>query len=313
VGGLLHCGAAPAQPRRTSTPPAAPAAHPPALATLSVVAGALCFATITIFVTLATRAGAPLLTVLGGRYVVAAAILVVPVVREGWPGLDARRAARIAILGGSGQAVVSFLSLSALDFLPAATLVFLFYTYPAWVAGLAAIRGTEQLNARRLTALALSLAGVTALVGLPGAATVHPTGALLALSAALAYALYIPLLQQLQQGTTPAGASLLVAAGVAVIFLVGAAVGHRLVFTLPWTAWGAIVGLGAFSTAAAFVLFLRGLAILGPVRAAVVSTAEPFFAAVMAAVVLHQPVGIPLLAGGALIAAAVVLLQTGRP
>jgi drug/metabolite transporter (DMT)-like permease len=53
--------------------------------------------------------------------------------------------------------------------------------------------------------------------------------------------------------------------------------------------------------------------VLGPVRTAIVSTAEPFFTAALAAVVLAEPLTVRTGLGGVLIAAAVVLLQrTGR-
>jgi drug/metabolite transporter (DMT)-like permease len=59
----------------------------------------------------------------------------------------------------------------------------------------------------------------------------------------------------------------------------------------------------------AFIAFMRGLGRLGPVRTAIVSTVEPFFTAVLGAVALAQPFGVATLAGGVLIAAAVLLLQ----
>jgi drug/metabolite transporter (DMT)-like permease len=62
-------------------------------------------------------------------------------------------------------------------------------------------------------------------------------------------------------------------------------------------------------TTLAFIAFLAGLARLGPVRAAIVSTVEPFWTALLAALVLVQPVPLRTWSGGALIATAVVLLQ----
>jgi ABC-type sugar transport system substrate-binding protein len=62
-------------------------------------------------------------------------------------------------------------------------------------------------------------------------------------------------------------------------------------------------------TAIAFLLFLRGLAVLGSVRTAIVSTIEPFFTTLLGALVLSQPLPPSSLLGGALIALAVVLLQ----
>jgi drug/metabolite transporter (DMT)-like permease len=58
-----------------------------------------------------------------------------------------------------------------------------------------------------------------------------------------------------------------------------------------------------------FVLFLRGLATLGPIRVSIISTAEPLFAALLAAAVLHQPITLSLALGGVLVVIAVLLLQ----
>jgi drug/metabolite transporter (DMT)-like permease len=49
--------------------------------------------------------------------------------------------------------------------------------------------------------------------------------------------------------------------------------------------------------------------VLGTVRTAIISTVEPFYTAVLGAIVLGQAAGPGTIAGGALIAAAVLLLQ----
>ena len=67
--------------------------------------------------------------------------------------------------------------------------------------------------------------------------------------------------------------------------------------------------LAVFSTAIAFITFLRGLEALGPVRTAIVSTFEPFWTALLGALLLAQPVGLATIAGGACIIVAILLLQ----
>jgi hypothetical protein len=86
-------------------------------------------------------------------------------------------------------------------------MIFLFYTYPAWVTVIAALRGKESLTGRRLLALALSLAGIAVMVGLAGtgASSVATPGVLLALAGALLYALYIPMIDH-SRTRTAAGA-----------------------------------------------------------------------------------------------------------
>jgi drug/metabolite transporter (DMT)-like permease len=76
-------------------------------------------------------------------------------------------------------------------------------------------------------------------------------------------------------------------------------------------AWWSVLALAFLCTAGAFLVFLRGLNVLGPVRTAIVSTIEPFFTAILGALFLSQPMTPTVLAGGALIAIAVVLLQRG--
>jgi drug/metabolite transporter (DMT)-like permease len=282
-----------------------------ARAVAQVIAAALGFAAIAIFTILATREGTALSMVLLGRYVVGTIALLPALAWLGRNPVAGPRLAQLLIAGGIGQAIVATLSLTALAFIPTATLVFLFYTYPAWVTLIAAVRGLEPLHARKLTALGLSLAGLVMLVGFPGTAAVHPVGVVLALSSAIVYAVYIPVMAHLQRGVEPAFASLCIAAGVSVIFVVATLVRGEFDVTLTATAWGSILALGVLCTALAFRLFLSGLARLGSVKTSIISTVEPLFAASLAALVLDQPITMPVVIGGCFIVMAVLVLETG--
>jgi drug/metabolite transporter (DMT)-like permease len=283
-------------------------------ATLLILFSACCFGSIPVLITLATSSGARLVDLLAWRYLLASLLLVA--VGGGMRSVFApgRRALPVLVLAGGGQAAIAFVSLSALRFIPAATLTFLFYTYPAWVAVIAALRGAEPLTGRRALALALSLAGIALMVGMPGAGGLHPLGVLLALSSALLYAAYIPMIDQLGRGLPPAITSAYVTAGAAAILVVVAMAQGGLAVRFAQIGWGVILVLAVVCTVLAFLAFLRGLAEIGPVRTAIVSTIEPFWAALLGSVVLGQQIGPRTLTGGLLIAAAVVLLQLGvRP
>ena len=274
-----------------------------------LVGAAFGFSTIAIFTVLLANAGTPLLPAMLGRYVVASLVLI-PVAG----GLAAMRLPRtrmlqLAGIGGLGQAAIAFLSLSALEYISAATLVFLFYTFPAWVALRAVLLRTERLTGIRLFSLALSFGGVGVMVGWPGAESVHPLGAGLALSAAVVYALFIPLIDRLRAGISATVATAWVAVGATLIFLVASVVARDLAVPVSTLSWLYILGLGTVSTALAFTLFLRGLQVLGPVSAAIITTAEPFFVATLAALFLGQPITLQTVIGGSLIAIAVLVLQ----
>ncbi|MEX2152467.1 MAG: DMT family transporter [Gemmatimonadaceae bacterium] len=277
-------------------------------ATLLVALSACGFGAIAIFITLATAAGAPLVGILSWRYVVATAVLaalawVAKVLR-----FD-RSALRVMVFAGLGQSVIAVVSLSALRYIPAGTLSFLFYTYPAWVAIIARVRHSEPLTPARLLALVLSLAGIFVMVGAPGGATLHPVGVALALIAALLYAIYIPMIGELQRNQSPVATATYMSAGAAMLLGIVAAARGELTVQMHVTAWYAILGLSLISTVGAFLMFLSGLRVLGPVRTAIVSTIEPFFTLLLGAWLLAQPLTRTTIVGGALIAAAVVLLQ----
>lgn len=282
-------------------------------ATLAVVGAAFGFATIAIATVLATRAGTPLVTLLLGRYVVGALALLPIVGSVAALRIGRRRFLQLLVAGGIGQGMVATLSLSALAYIPAASLVFLFYTFPAWVAIFARIRGTERIGPRRVVALTIALAGIVTMVGLPGSAALHPTGVALGLAGALAYGIYVPMLGHIQRGVAAPVSTFLVSVGVAILLLVAGLIRGDLAAPLPAVAWWSMLWLGVVSTAAAFILFLRGLATLGPVRTSIVSTAEPFFVAILGALLLDQPITLPVLTGGAFIALAVLLLQRPEP
>ena len=306
--------APPAAPERAAGAAGAPVpADRSTRAVALIVASAACFGSVVIFTELAKRAGASLATTMAGRYLAGGALLLaLGGGARALTRLPRRRVAALILAGGGGQATIAYLTLTALDYVPAATVAFLFYTYPSWVAIFAVLRGSERVGRTRGAALALSLAGILLMVGSPWERALDPRGVALALAGALVYALYIPLLQRLQAGVGAVPASTVLVAATGVIFAVAGLLTGTLSVQLAPAAWLWIAALAVVCTAIAFIIFLRGLAVLGPVRTAIVSTVEPFWTALLAIPALGQPLRPATVAGGALIAAAVLLLQRRR-
>ena len=290
---------------------------------------ALGFAAVSTLTTIAIRNGAALPTVLAWRYVLASVVLTVFVGVRGYPRVPGRDLLKWLIIGGGGQALFVGMALSSLAYIPVATLAFLFYTYPSWVTLVQAVRGAERVTVRRAFALALSFAGIVVIAGMPlgassSAATAAATSALsppdamnwtgvgLALGAAVLYGVYIPTMQALQKSHPIPVTSALAKIGAAACFLAWASYGGSFDWSLTSGAWVAIAALTIFSTVLPSLFFLMGLMRLGPVRTAIVSTVEPFLTAIIGAVVLGQSLTVRTLIGGAMIAAAVVLLQFRR-
>jgi drug/metabolite transporter (DMT)-like permease len=260
----------------------------------------------------ATATGLSLATVLAWRYVLAAVILSVYVGSQQYKRIPPKEMMRFITIGGFGQALLVYLALSSLEFIPAATLAFLFYTYPAWVALTQTIRGAEKLDLRRAVALALSFGGIGVMVGMPGTEAIDWRGVALALAAAMIYGIYIPVMRALQKDHPVAPPSAYSKIGAALAFLVLSAADQSFTFRLTSEAWMTIGALAVFSTVLPSVFFLMGLIRLGPVRTAIVSTVEPFLTGILAIVVLGQPLTLPTVLGGVLIIGAVLVLQFKR-
>lgn len=271
------------------------------------------FAAVSILTSVAMQAGLTLNTVLTWRYVLSAVALVVWV---GVQGQMTRMPMRDSLLwmgvGGGGQALMVYLALSALAYISAGTLAFLFYTYPVWVTLVQALRGAEPIDARRGAALALSFGGTAVMVGAPDMGGEAWRGVALALSAAVLYGLLIPAMQWMQKDWPVLVTSAWSKIGAAVCFLLAAVGDQSFSYAMSGAAWGAIIALTVWSTVLPSVFFLMGLLRLGPVRTAIVSTVEPFLTALLGVFVLSQPLTVRTLVGGAAIVAAVIVLQVKR-
>ena len=284
------------------------ASAPPWRATLLVLLAACGFGSISVLLVIGARRGLTLTPTMAWRYGLAAPCMMLVAGRE-LRAATPRRIAALLVIGGLGQVAISATSLSALRWLDVATLGFLFYTYPAWVTLFSAVRGLERISGRKLVALALALGGIAVIVGAPRASALPMPGVLLALGSAVLYALYIPVLHRMRGPLTAAAASAYVIAGAGAAFMIAAAWMGTLHVSLPAESWGVIAALALACTVMPFIAFLNGLARLGAVRTAIISTFEPFFTTVLGAIVLGQRAGPGTVAGGVLIAAAVLLLQ----
>jgi drug/metabolite transporter (DMT)-like permease len=290
--------------------------------TLAVIVSGCCFGSISPLTVIASERGMALESIQTWRYFTSAVL----VMAFGWFTRRRVRAAadpmaggvpaatspwyapRTLLIAGGGQAIVATLALAALRWLPAATASFLFYTYPAWVTLIAAVRGLEPIDRPRLVALALALGGIGAMVGAPSAASLSPIGLVVILAGAFVYALYIPVLGALQYGRDALDVTRAICVGGTVCFAAWSIPAGTLFAVPDGVALGASMLQGVLASGA-FFGFLAGLRILGNVRTAITSTVEPFFTTLLGVGLLRQPVGVGTLIGGAAIMSAVLLLQ----
>jgi drug/metabolite transporter (DMT)-like permease len=255
---------------------------------------------------LAFDAGAPVGTLLSGRFLVAAAIL--------WPLVwllrlqrPARRHAVAGLLLGAGYSAHAWLFSASLARLDAGLVDLLLFTYPALVVvGAVALR-RERLSTRRVVALATAGAG-TALVLLGGLGTIDPLGAVLALGSAVAYAAYILISAGQLERTDPFVLTALVTTGAAITLTACGAAQDDLSLGIDPAAF-ALIGVVGLIAVAGMGTFVAGIRRLGPSRASIVSAVQPALTPLLGFVVFADRLGLEQAAGGVLVIAAVVVLE----
>jgi DME family drug/metabolite transporter len=157
-------------------------------------------------------------------------------------------------------------------------------------------------------ATALACAGV-ALLALAGSdAAISLPGVLLALAAGASYAGYTLAAKRMlgdghAPGTVMAGAFGL---GAVVLLPVLAATGAGWIVEPGGAAL--VVFLGVVPTAAAYLLFARGLRLLSAAETATLTLAEPLTATLLGVIILSERLSAPAAAGGALILAGLLVL-----
>ena len=277
-------------------------------ALLLIVISALCFGSISTLTVLITRERVPLLSAMAWRYFIAAVMLGLVIGAGRARSISRRKMIQLMLIGGCGQALITYLSLRALDYIAVGQLAFLFYTYPAWVALLAAVRRTEKLTVLRIAALVLALLGVAVMIGAPGE-KLNSIGVTLAFASAILYSVYLPALEQIQRGVPAFVSTFFLIAGSAIAFLLVTLFVGDLYVPRQSAVWRNIFILALVSTVFAFSALIKGVSILGPVRTSIIATVEPFFTGILGIVVLGSQFTATTLIGGLLIGAAIVVIE----
>jgi drug/metabolite transporter, DME family len=227
--------------------------------------------------------------------------------------IDLRDAAFFAIYGAAGFAGFVLLFFATVARTSVAVAAALLYTAPAFVVILSRLLLGERLDARRMLALGGVLVGVLLVTGAwRGGAGVSVTALALGLGSGIAYGLYTLgsklATHRFDSVTT-------------IFYVFGAAALATLPLAVPWAgllrapaSWPLLLLFGLGPSLLAYALFLRGLREIGAGTAAMLACVEPVVAALLAALLLSEPLhadhgfGIVLIVG-----AAITLLRRPAP
>lgn len=232
-------------------------------------------------------------------------------VRRDWPMI--RRAnTSLMVLGLTGLAAFNGLQYTALNYTTALNSVLLQPVMPLLIAACAFALYRDRLNLAQIAGIAVSLAGVVAIVSRGDVSTLTSfslnIGDVMLLVAFVVYALYSALLKRrpaihwlsLLAVTFAWGAIMLVPAS-AIEWASGARPAPTLFSLL------ALAYVVLFPSLLAFICFNRGVELIGPNRAGPFFHLVPLFGTIMAIVFLGEKLAVFHLAGAALIFGGIVL------
>ncbi len=164
---------------------------------------------------------------------------------------------------------------------------------PVLIAILGRLRGVERLHLRGYVGIALSIAGIGAV--LSGTAVERPgdaslTGDLLILASSASWAVYTVLLKPFTHHVDGVQVSALTLIGGALPLCVLSlpSIARTDWMALPAGAWGSILYGAIFALVIAYLIWYRGIRLLGPTRTSMFSNLQPIIAVLFAWMALGE-------------------------
>jgi drug/metabolite transporter (DMT)-like permease len=275
-----------------------------ALGIFLIIVSAASFGTLAIIGRFAYADGLDVTTMLFLRFTIAAVLMFawLAIRKERLP--RGRTLLQLAGMGGLGYVGQSFCFMSAINYASTGLVALLLYLYPVFVTILTMIFQKAKLTSRTVFALVLATIGA--------ALTANPEGGqlpgiLLAVSAALIYAVYILVGTGVMQKVSAVQSSAVIFASAALVFGILTAIRGPHWPSTP-NGWLAISGIAVIATLLPVGTFLGGLKIIGATDASLLSTLEPVVTVMLAAMILGEKIQPLMIAGGVLILAAVLLI-----
>jgi drug/metabolite transporter (DMT)-like permease len=203
----------------------------------------------------------------------------------------------------------------ALDLTTASTIGLLLGAIPIFTAVLGLVLGTEHPSRRFWIAAAISAVGV-GLVALGASSDVSAShvGILLGLSTGATWAVYSVTVAPLMRTYSPSRVSAIVIPTTWVLLvLAGLRQTEDQDWSLGWEVWALLVFATIGPLVLTNVLWFRSIHKIGPAKATLAANLQPFVAAVLAVILLSEPLSWLQIVGGALIGVGILFVRRRAP
>ncbi len=224
---------------------------------------------------------------------------------------------RMAGLGLMGNGIYQLLFIEGMARTRAGVAALVVAAGPAWIALISGWLGRERVSLAGWLGIALQLAGVACVVSSTTALDASKEamlGAALIAGGSIMWALFSVLLQPYTTRAHPFHLSAITMSSGALLLVLVAVPGIvRLDFsTVSLVEWGTIVYAGVGALVIAYLLFYRGVRILGPTRTAMYGNLQPAIALLVAWIALSEQPTRWQIAGAVLIMVGLLVSRTAR-
>lgn len=276
---------------------------------LYIILASTAFGVMPILAKLAYGRGATTYTVLFLRFLFAALILLYIILNKKISlKLNRKQILMVIMLGLFGYSATALCLFISYKYVSVGVATNLLYTYPAIVTLMSRFLYNEKLYGRKIVSLLLSLIGVFILIEIKNQ-SFNITGVLFAFGSAIFYSLYV-----LGVSTDTAKKInsyvmifYLSLTSSFIMLLLGVST-STLDLNIDFYALICIILLAFISTVVALMSFLRGVRIIGPSRAAILSTLEPIVSIILGFLILRERLSLNMIIGSSLVIASVLLL-----
>lgn len=222
-------------------------------------------------------------------------------------GLRPAELFHLFLLGGICYTLQSTFYFTAIRHIAPSLAALLLYIYPILVVLADCLIERQKAAPLTIASVGISFAGVMLILG-TAYGQINSTGIILALGAAVVYSVYIILGHRVIKEVAPFTATTFITAFAGVGVFATSFFTETLSFSFRAAAWGPIAGLALFSTVVAILAFFRGLELLGPAQASILSMSEPLFTVLGAMLLFQERLTAAQIVGGAAVLAGAVLV-----
>jgi drug/metabolite transporter (DMT)-like permease len=189
----------------------------------------------------------------------------------------------------------------------------IFFSFPIFVALFSWVLTDWRLNRYVFISLLAVIVGLALLKG-AGTKSLSLTGILLAVTAAISYAVYVYRSEHNTKNMSPAFLTLIVCVGSSTVFFLGALASHTFMLPSSSLMWLDVVFVGVVATALPIQLLLDGLRYISPVKASIISVLEPLVTVMAGVLLLHESISYLQFIGMLIILFGAIIIQfDGQP